>query len=150
MPTLVITTEIAAPIESCFDLARDIGFHVRSLQHTNERAIAGRADGLIDLNETVTWQARHLGMTRQMTVKINAFDRPTHFRDEQTDGPFKRFAHDHDFEDIGDGQTRMTDRIEFASPLGMIGRTVDCLYLKRYLERLIRRRSLAIKSFLES
>ncbi len=75
MPTFDITTNIHAPIESCFDLARDIGFHVQSLEHTNERAIAGRTDGLIEFDETVTWQAKHLGMTRLMTVKITAMDR---------------------------------------------------------------------------
>jgi|GEM_PF-7060361 len=38
MITFTVTTPIRAPIESCFDFARDIGFHVRSLAHTGERA----------------------------------------------------------------------------------------------------------------
>lgn len=149
MPTIAITTDIDTPIESCFDLARDIGFHVRSLAHTNERAIAGRTDGLIELGETVTWQAKHLGMTREMTVKITAMDRPTHFRDEQTDGPFKHFVHDHFFEDLGHGVTRMRDVIGCASPFSVLGRLVDRVYLTGYLEKLITQRGLAIKTFLE-
>lgn len=145
MPTLFITTDIHAPIDSCFDLSRDIGFHVRSLAHTNESAIAGRTDGLIELGETVTWQAKHLGMTQRMTVQITAMDQPTHFRDEQIDGPFKRFIHDHDFAEIGGEVTRMTDRIDFASPYGWLGRAVDEIYLAAYLERLISHRVTAIK-----
>ena len=148
--SIEITTDICAPIETCFDLARDIGFHVRSLAHTNERAIAGRTDGLIELGETVTWQAKHLGLTRQMTVKITAMDRPNHFRDEQTDGPFKHFIHDHTFEEVGDDVTRMTDMIDFASPYGLIGRVVDRLYLTRYLHHLIAARGLAIKAEAEN
>ena len=144
--SFTITTDIQAPIQTCFDLARDIGFHVRSLEHTNERAIAGRTDGLIELGETVTWQAKHLGMTRRMTVKITAMDRPTHFRDEQTDGPFKHFIHDHFFEDLGNGMTRMRDVIDFASPYGALGRIVDRVYLASYLEKLITQRGLAIKA----
>lgn len=150
MPILSIQTDLHAPIETCFDLARDIGFHVRSLEHTNERAVAGRTQGLIELGETVTWQAKHLGMTRQMTVKITAMDRPTHFRDEQTDGPFKYFIHDHHFEDLGHGITRMRDTIDFASPYGVLGHAIDRFYLNNYLEVLIVQRGLAIKSFLES
>ena len=139
-------TEIKAPIEACFDLARDIGFHVRSLEHTNERAVAGRTEGLIEQGETVTWQAKHLFLTRRMTVRITAMDRPAHFRDEQTDGPFKHFVHDHHFEDLGEGVTRMRDVVGFASPYGLWGRVVDWVYLRAYLERLIMQRGLAIKN----
>jgi hypothetical protein len=49
-----IETPIAAPIEVCFDLARDIDFHTRSLEGTGERAVAGRTTGLIGLEESVT------------------------------------------------------------------------------------------------
>ncbi len=129
MPTILSEIDIQAPIESCFDLARDIGFHVRSLEHTNEHAIAGRTDGLIEIGETVTWEAQHLGVTRQMTVKITAIDRPTHFQDKQTDGPFKHFVHDHFFEALGNGATRMRDVVGFSSPYGVMGRVVDRLYL---------------------
>lgn len=146
MTTINVNTEISARIDRCFDLARDIGFHVRSLEHTNERAVAGRTDGHIELGETVTWQAKHLGMTRRMTVKITAMDRPTHFRDEQTDGPFKHFIHDHFFEDLGNDTTRMRDVIEFASPYGVWGSIVDRVYLAGYLQRLITQRGLAIKA----
>ena len=81
-----INTAINAPPEVCFDLARDIDFHTRSLSHTGERAIAGRTTGLIDLGESVTWEARHLGIRQQLTSKVTAFDRPTYFRDEMTRG----------------------------------------------------------------
>ena len=149
MPTIEISTDIHAPIDACFDLARDIGFHLRSMELTGERVVAGRTSGLIGLGESVTWQAKHLGMTRRMTVKITAMDQPTHFRDEQTDGPFKRFVHDHCFTGLHDGMTRMTDQIAFASPYGLLGQTVDRLVMRRYLQKLIQRRCLAIKSFLE-
>lgn len=151
MRVVVVTHDINAPMVKCFDLSRDIGFHVRSLSHTNERAIAGRTEGLIELGETVTWQARHLGMTRRMTVEITAMDRPSSFRDEQIDGPFKRFVHEHAFVSSRDGgTTTMHDRIAFESPYGWIGRFVDRFYLKRYLTRLITERNHALKAALEA
>ncbi|MEO0475717.1 MAG: SRPBCC family protein [Planctomycetota bacterium] len=146
MPSIEIATDIRAPIKACFNLARDIGFHVRSMGHTNERAIDGRTEGLIELGETVTWQAKHLGLTRRMKVEITAMDRYTHFRDEQVDGPFKSFIHNHHFEDLGEDITQMRDVITFASPFGLVGRCVDRVYLAGYLRRLIEQRALAIKA----
>jgi hypothetical protein len=57
MATFRIVTTIAAPIEVCFDLARDIDFHTGSLEGTGERALAGRTSGLIGLGKSVTWEA---------------------------------------------------------------------------------------------
>ena len=58
-----LETLIVAPIERVYDLARDVDLHARSMAHTNERAVAGRTTGLIGLGETVTWRARHFGIT---------------------------------------------------------------------------------------
>jgi hypothetical protein len=63
MATIHLETEIGAPIERVFGLARDIDFHQRSMAHTDEHAVGGRTSGLIDLGETVTWQARSSGST---------------------------------------------------------------------------------------
>jgi hypothetical protein len=49
-----IVTLIAAPTDRCFDLARDIDFHTRSLAGTGEKAVAGRTSGLIGQGESVT------------------------------------------------------------------------------------------------
>lgn len=144
MTTFRIVTEIAAPVEVCFDLARDIDFHTRSLGDTGERAVAGRISGLIGLGEAVTWEARHLGVRQRLTSKVTAFDRPTYLRDVMTRGAFRSFAHDHRFE-ARDGVTVMTDEVEFRSPLGPVGWLVDRLFMAGYLRRLLEGRSQAIK-----
>ena len=46
MTTLVIETRIAAPIELCFDLARDVDTHVLTSSSTGERAVGGKTSGL--------------------------------------------------------------------------------------------------------
>jgi ligand-binding SRPBCC domain-containing protein len=144
MAVIRIVTTIAAPIERCFDLARDIDFHTQSLGDTGERAVAGRTTGLIELGESVTWQARHLGVRQRLTVEITAFQRPTYFRDVMTAGAFRSFAHDHRFE-AREGRTVMTDEVEFRSPLGPLGWLVDRLFMARYLRRLLEGRCQAIK-----
>ena len=144
MPRIRIETHIAASIERCFDLARDIDFHTRSMARTGERAVAGRTSGRIGLGESVTWEARHLGVRQRLTSRITAFDRPTHFRDEMTAGAFRSFAHDHRFE-ARDGGTVMTDEVVFRSPFGPLGWLVDYVFMTGYLRRLLAGRCLAIK-----
>ncbi len=149
MAVIRIVTAIAAPIEWCFDLARDIDFHTRSLAGTGERAVAGRTSGLIGPGESVTWEARHLGVRQHFTAEVTAFERPVYFRDVMAAGAFKSFEHDHRFEDRGI-ETVMTDEVVFRSPLGPLGWLVDCLFMTGYLRRLLEGRCQAIKHAAES
>ena len=139
-----LTTRVAASRERCFDLARDLDLHVRSMQHTSERAVAGRTTGLIELGEEVTWEGRHFGILHRHTSRITQLERPKHFRDSMVRGRFARFDHDHYFETDG-AETLMRDEVAFASPLGPIGWLVDRLYLTRYLTTLLERRNGEIK-----
>lgn len=146
--TITITTPMRAPIERCFDAARDLDLHVRSLAHTNERAVAGRTSGLIELGEEVTWRARHFGITQHFTSKITAFDRPRYFQDAMQRGAFRSFVHDHFFT-IDDGVTTMTDVLAFSAPFGVLGVIAEKLVLRRYLERLLAARAAVIRSAVE-
>ena len=44
VPTHRFTTEIAAPVETCFDLSRRIDLHVESMLASRERAVGGVTD----------------------------------------------------------------------------------------------------------
>jgi ligand-binding SRPBCC domain-containing protein len=127
-----LTTEIDAPIEQVFALARDLDLHARSMAHTGEEAVAGRTSGQVELGDRVTWRARHFGVWWSLTSRITAVETTVRFEDVQERGPFAWFRHEHRFESIGRG-TRMHDRWEHAAPLGPIGRLVDRLVLGRYM-----------------
>ena len=64
MPTIHLTTFIAAPTEVVFDLSRHIGVHKESMTKFKEEAVAGTRFGLIEKDETVTWKAKHLFRVR--------------------------------------------------------------------------------------
>lgn len=149
MPRIEVWIDIRASRERCFDLARDIDLHPRSMAGSGERAIAGRTSGLIELGEEVTWQARHFGLIHTHRACITAFDRPAVFRDSMVAGRFKRFEHDHLFDEV-EGLTRMRDVLDFESPCGPLGRLVDRFVLSGYLTRLLRRRALVIKAAAEA
>jgi len=144
--TILVTTEIEAPLALCFDLARDVDLHVQSQAPAEERAVGGRTSGLIELGETVTWEARHLGIRQRFTSKVTAFEPPRYFQDTMVKGAFKSFVHDHFFERSSSGEaTIMTDRLTFELPLGIIGRLFNVLVLNHYMEALLRQRARAIE-----
>ena len=149
MPSIHLTTFIIAPVERVFDLSRSISLHKISAVDTNEKAIAGIMNGLINENESVTWQARHLFKTRQFTSKITAMLRPCHFTDEMIKGDFKSFRHQHHFKSANNG-TIMIDMIQFESPYGFIGRLFNNFYLKDYIEKFLQVRNAVIKDYAET
>ena len=149
MPSIHLTTYIAAPAERVFDLSRSISLHKISTADSNERAVAGVTNGLISLDETVTWEARHFFKQRQFTSRITAMEKPLHFRDEMIKGDFKSFGHDHHFKPIENG-TIMIDQLQFETPYGYIGRLLNRYYLHRYLENLLQKRNAVIKEYAET
>lgn len=149
MPTIHLTTFIAAPIERVYDLARSIDLHKKSMSHKKEEAVAGVRNGLIGLNETVTWKAKHLGKTRIFKSKITEAEKPSMFTDEMQEGDFKKMKHQHHFKKVDNG-TLMIDLIDFESPYSAIGRLFNKLYLTTYLRKLIEQRNRMIKEYAET
>ena len=149
MPKIELLTEINAPIEKVFDLARSIDLHMESTKKTGEQAIAGRTSGLIGFGETVTWRAKHFGIWQTLTSKITEFDRPNLFVDEMVQGAFKSFRHEHHFINTDD-YIAMKDVFVFESPLGVLGRLFNWLILTRYMTKLLKERNMVIKEVAES
>jgi len=149
MPLIEIELEIDAPIERVFDLARCIDLHVETMSRTNEKAIGGVTKGLINLGETVTWQATHFGIRQRLTSKITKYNRPFHFQDAMLKGAFKRFTHDHFFEQK-DEKVLMRDRFDYVSPLWILGKIADALFLENYMRKLLTARNRLIKRIAES
>jgi len=149
MPVIQLSTLISAPRERVFDLARSIDAHQDSTEGTSERAIAGVTGGLIGLNDEVTWEARHLGLKQRLTVRVTEFNYPQHFQDIMVAGAFKSMKHDHEFLEHPTG-TQMNDLFEFQSPLGVLGRIVDQVFLRAYMERFLIQRNSILKKLAES
>ena len=149
MPTIHLTTFVAAPAQRVFDLARSIDLHRRSMAHTGEEAIAGTTSGLIGLNETVTWKAKHLRRVRILKSKVTAMNPPLSFTDEMVDGDFKSFRHEHHFKRIDNG-TLLIDIFTYEAPFGRLGKLADRLFLTNYMKTLLETRNKTIKEYAES
>lgn len=148
MPTLHLTTFIAAPAERVFDLSRSIDLHKESMSRFKEEAVSGVRFGLIEKDETVTWKARHFFKNRLLRVKITEMKKKEMFTDEQIEGDFKSLRHEHYFKPCDNG-TIMIDIMNFEAPYGMVGRMLNTVYLTKYMRRMLEQRNKVIKDYAE-
>lgn len=145
MSKIYLETIINADIQTVFDLSRDIDLHQKSTFKTGEKAIAGKTSGLIELGETVTWRAKHLGFYQTHTSKITEMEKPNKFTDIMLKGRFKSFKHQHIFKKEGKN-TIMTDILEFESPFGIFGKLFNKFFLRNYMKNFLLERNKIIKN----
>ena len=143
-----VTTGIAAPAPIVFSMALNMDVHARSLARSRETAVTSSGRAVLGLGDEVTFTARHWRLRWRMTSRVTELQAPVRFVDEQVRGPFARMRHEHVFFSEGGG-TRMVDHVEFAAPLGVVGRLVDTLLLRRYLTALIVERAAYLKAAAE-
>ena len=149
MPTIHLTTFIAAPAEVVFDLSRHIGFRKEMLSRYKGEAVAGTRTKLLDKDETITYRARHLFKKRILRTKVTDIEKAQRFIDEQVMGDFKMMKHEHHFKACENG-TLLIDLFHFESPYGILGQWFNNLYLTKYLRRLLEERNNKIKEYAES
>lgn len=119
------------------------------MAHTGEQAVAGTTMGLINLDETVTWKAKHLFKTRVLKTRITAMEKPYSFTDEMVEGDFKQMKHEHHFKQIDNG-TLAINIFTFEAPYGALGKMVNTIYLRNYMEKLLEQRNHIIREYAES
>lgn len=75
-------------------------------------------------------------------------EKPYRFTDVMLKGRFKSFKHQHLFKKEGK-KTIMTDILEFESPLGIIGKIFNAIFLKNYMKNFLLQRNKLIKATAE-
>ncbi|GAA0415931.1 hypothetical protein GCM10008934_03650 [Virgibacillus salarius] len=81
MPTIKHKQFIKAPVEVCFDLARNVDIHLETTAKTNEKVVDGVTGGLLEESDTVTWEATHFGIKQRLTAKVTDMKKPNEFVD---------------------------------------------------------------------
>lgn len=150
MAEISLETIIEAPIELVFDLTRNIGLHTATVPHTKERAVDGTTLGPVGLGDIVTFEAVHFGVKQKLSSKIIECNPPDYFVDEMQKGTFKSLRHEHRFEALGSSSTLMKDILCFESPLGILGRFANWLFLTRYMRAFLIGRNENLKRLIES
>ena len=148
MALIHLTTFMEAPADRIFDLSRSVRLHRESMVKYNETIVEGATGGLMELEDTVTWKARHLLKNRTLKVKVTALKRPDFFIDEQVRGDFDFMKHEHYFKPVQNG-TLMIDQFHYEPGGGTLGKLVNRIYLQKYLTRLLEERNAFIKKLAE-
>ncbi|MBR7798061.1 cell division protein [Agaribacter marinus] len=144
MPTIKHKQFIKAPVEVCFDLARNVDIHLETTAKTNEKVVDGVTGGLLEESDTVTWEATHFGIKQRLTAKVTDMKKPNEFVDIILKGAFSSFTHTHQFVKETGG-TLMIDTFEYKSPFGILGVVADKLFLEKYMKRFIDTRAKKLK-----
>jgi len=149
MPFIEHHQYIKAPIDVCFNLARNVNIHTLTASKTREKVVGGVMEGHLELGDTVTWEATHFGIKQRLTAQVTLMDRPHYFQDVMVKGAFHSFTHIHEFREVKGG-TLMIDHFEYKSPLGYIGVLADLLFLQKYMESFIANRANELKNIAET
>ena len=78
---------------------------------------------------------------------ITLWEPPHRFVDVQRSGPYKRWIHEHRFEEERGG-TRIFDEVKYELPLGFLGDIVHTLYVKRDVRQIFAYRKRVIEELL--
>jgi ligand-binding SRPBCC domain-containing protein len=150
MTTIRVETQIEAPAGLCFDLARDLGAHVKSASFSNERLVEpGKTSGLVELGDMYTIEGTHFGFRQRFTTRIVEFEKPHRFVDEMVKGTFKWLRHVHEFHPSANG-TLMRDVLSWEAPLGVLGQFADFLFLKRHMRWFVGTKQSHLKQLAET
>ncbi|QHS61811.1 SRPBCC family protein [Chitinophaga agri] len=71
-----------------------------------------------------------------------------YFIDEQRDGPYRLWHHQHHFEEVPGG-VKMTDIVHYSMPLGILGKLAHALFVQRQLRDIFRFRKEAVERLFE-
>lgn len=98
----------------------------------------------------IRYRIRPLLVPQRWVSRITRYHPPVAFVDEQVEGPYALWRHQHAFRAMGDDATEVTDRVEYALPFGVLGEIAHALFVRRQLEAIFRFRERAVDEILGS
>ncbi len=75
------------------------------------------------------------GIKADWMTEITHVQEPHYFVDEQRFGPYALWHHQHSFKEVPGG-VEMTDEVNYAIPLGILGRLANWLFVEREVNRI--------------
>ncbi|MBS1750743.1 MAG: SRPBCC family protein [Bacteroidetes bacterium] len=149
MYSIHLTTFIKAPAKLVFDLSRNATVFRKALEGRNETLTANASGILLNVSDTITLSAKHLGKTRMMTLRVTEMIEPEKFVEEQVKGDLKSFRHEHHFKEVDNGSL-LIDMVYMEEPRDAVGGLMGKLFMKGYFEKILNKRNELIKQYAES
>lgn len=141
------TVTVACPLEQAFE------FFIRP---ANAAKLSPPNMGLqfIDAPEVLTagsrleFKIQGFGQVQTLVHEITTFVEPTHFVEQQVQGIFDQWVHEHLFQLVATGEVLITDRINFEPPSGLMGLILNRKRIQDHLEEGFYHRHEKLKKFL--
>lgn len=105
--------------------------------------VAHTTDESMKLGTEIQYRLRWQGLPMKWRSRISEYDPGVMFADEMLRGPYKRWYHRHFFRPV-EGGVEVIDEVEYALPLGALGRAVHVTVVRRQLEAIFDFRGEAI------
>ena len=90
------------------------------------------APELLQFGSRIILQSRRMGMPQRLVSQITALETNARIVDEQREGPLRKWAQSQQFEGVPEG-TRVTFRIDYEPPGGMLGFIVTAAAIDKEL-----------------
>jgi len=139
MTTVELSTEIDAPVETCFQLALSIDLELEAAKTHHIRAVSGVTSGNIGPGQRVRW------ITVSHVSEISGYRQPLFFQDRMVKGTFQFFQHDHFFQPLRSDKTVMRDLLRFSMPFWLLGIVSERLIIRSRLTQLLLQRNHLIR-----
>ena len=68
-------------------------------------------------------------------TRIETFDPPYRFTDIQLSGPYRKWHHQHEFQEVPEG-TLVLDRVDYMLPLGPLGTAAHAIFVRHMLKQI--------------
>lgn len=129
MPVFTTDTVLACPVEAVWDFL----IHPANMLRVSPAGLS-LVDGpdTLHLGARFTVLAQRWGISRRITSEVTEFEPGVLMVDEQREGPFGKWRHQHRLAPEPGG-TRMTDDIEFEPPGGLLGFVVTARRIEEEL-----------------
>jgi ligand-binding SRPBCC domain-containing protein len=97
----------------------------------------------------IDYTIRLMGVNMRWSTLITDYEPPFRFVDEQLKGPYSYWHHTHTFRETDDG-TWIMDEVRYVVPLGLLGRILHGVFIRRMLEKIFTHRAEVIRSIFET
>lgn len=134
MPHYTTTLEIARPLGEMFTYFTRPKNLLQFTPPDLNLELLTAPDALL-LGARLVWKARRWGIAQQIIQEVAAFDVERLVIIEQKQGPLARWVQAHHFETSGNG-TRVTEKIDFDPPGGLLGRMISAGAILKDIEKL--------------
>jgi uncharacterized protein len=148
MPVFRHRVELDHPVEEVFAWHTRPGAFERLSPPWEDVRVRAR-DGGIEPGARVVIELRRGPAKLTWEVEHTQYEEHRLFVDEQVEGPFAAWRHEHRFEALDGGRTAVTDVVTWEAPLGALGETFGGGYIERELGRLFRFRGERLRGDLE-